>query len=267
MSTDPTKKLNSLLKKLRGQHSELAPPAVTPEPPDEFDSFVHQLVFSMLCWEASTSQARNALKRIRESVVDYNELRVCVSDEVSHIIGDKYPLSIERAIRLRTALNEVFNRQHAVSLKHLAEGGKREARQYLDTLPGCPPYAAARVCVVSGLGHAVPVDERLLSLLTDEQIIADDASVEQAASWLEHHVKAEESLDVHLLFQAWSDEHGHAPKRDKRPITLQTQPTELKHEPKPDPKDGKEGKPAKPAAKGRTTPEAAAKKGKAKPRS
>ncbi len=259
MSADPTKKLASLLRKLRGQHTDLAAPVVTPEPPDEFDPLVHQLVFSMLLWEASTAQARNALKRIREAVVDYNELRVCVADEVSHVIGDKYPLSLERAMRLRTTLHDIYQRQHAISLAHLQELGKREARHYLDGLAGCPPFVAARVCLVQGLGHAIPADERLCTLLSGEQVLEPGTPVEQATSWLEHHIKAEEGREAALLLQAWSDEHGHPPKRDKRPVTIQTQaPTQA--EPKA------EAKPLK-AAKPRTKAEPAAKKAKSKPRS
>lgn len=271
MSADPTKKLAALIRKLRGQYSELTPPVVIPEPPDEFDPHIHQLVYSMLLWEASTTQARNALKRIREAVVDYNELRVCVADEVAAILGDKYPLGLERAMRLRTTLNDIYHHQHAISLRHLADLSKREARQQLDHLAGCPAFVAARVCITQGLGHAVPLDERLMTLLVGEQVLDADMSVEQATSWLEHHIKAEESLDVHLLFQEWSDEHGHPPRRDKRPITLQMQ-SHLSHDKadKPEKADGKDkgdAKPAKPAAKGRTKPEPAAKKTKSKPRS
>ena len=260
MSAAPTKILASLLRKLRSQHTDLAPPVVTPDPPDEFDPIVHQFIYSMLLWEASTTQARNALKRIREAVVDYNELRVCIADEVSHIIGDKYPLSMERAMRLRTALQEIYQRQHAISLAHLADMGKREARLYLDSLSGCPPFVSARVCLMQGLGHAIPVDERLCALLVQEQVLEPGTPVEQATSWLEHHIKAEEGRDVALLFQAWSDEHGHPPKRDKRPITIQTQPP-VTQEPKPEPKSSKG------SSKSRTKPEPASKKSKSKPRS
>ena len=242
---------------------------VTPDPADEFDPLVHELVYSLLLWEASANQAKNALKRVRESVVDYNELRVCVADEVAHIIGDKYPLGLERAMRLRTVLNDIYQTQHGISLKHLRELGKRETRQYLDGLSGCPPFVAARVCLVQGLGHAVPVDERLCELLVGEQVIDAGTPVEQATSWLEHHIKAEEGLDTCLLFQAWSDEHGHAPKRDKRPITVQTQPhvakADAKAEAKAEKQDGKAAKAN--TAKSRTKAEPAAKKTKSKPRS
>jgi hypothetical protein len=121
--------------------------------------------------------------------------------------------------------------------------------------------------MAQGLGHAVPVDERLCELLVAEQVIEKDATVEQATSWLEHHIKAEEGRETCLLLQAWSDEHGHAPKRDKRPITIQVQAPE-KHEAKGEGKHEKhDGKAVKTAVKGRTKPEAATKKTKSKPRS
>lgn len=219
MSADPTKKLGSLLRRLRSEYPEPhAAPSVQPETPDGFDAAVHELVYSMLLWEASNAQARNALKRIRESVVDYNELRVCIADEVALVLGEKYPLALERSMRLRTTLNDLYQRHHCITLKHLAELPKREARQHLDGLAGCPCYVSARVALVQNLGHAMPLDERLRDLLIEEGVLEEGVAVEAAASWLEHHVKAEEALETFLLLQAWSDDKGHSPRRDRRPI-------------------------------------------------
>jgi hypothetical protein len=217
-SPDPTKKLASLLKKLKAQHPALEAPSVLPDPPDDFDALVHQLLFSMLLWEASTGQAKAAIKRVRDSVVDYNELRVCVPDEVAQVMGEKYPLGHERAMRLRSMLNDIYQRQHAISLAHLPEMGKREARHYLESLDGCPSFVASRLCLLGSIGHAVPVDERLCDLLVQEQVLEPGTSLEAAAGWLDRHVRSEEALETYLLLQAWSDEHGHPPKRDKRPV-------------------------------------------------
>ncbi len=258
MTADSTKKLNTLLRKLGALHAGLAAPSVMPEPPDEFDAFVHQLIFSLLLWEASTGQARNAMKRLRDSVVDYNELRVCVADEVAHVLGEKYPLGLERSMRLRTILNDVYQRQHNISLKHLADLSKREARHHLEALAGCPCFVAARVCLLQGLGHAIPVDERLRDLLVQEQVLEEGTTAEAAASWLEHHIKAEEALSAALLLQAWSDEHGHPPRRDKRPIVVT---------PERPPAAAAEAKSPKAGAKAKVKSESAAKKSKAKPRS
>jgi hypothetical protein len=248
-ATDPAKKLAALLKKLKAQHEALTAPFVISEPPDEFDPLVHQLVFSMLLWEASTTQAKAAFKRIHDSVVDYNELRVCVPDEVAQIMGEKYPLGHERAMRLRSTLNDIFHRQHGICLRHLKEMGKREARQYLESLEGCVPFASSRVCLLGDIGHAVPTDERLVELLVQEQILEPGTTVAAGTGWLERHVHAEEGIESHLLLQAWSDEHGHPPKREKRLVV----PDRAAAPTKPRPAANKTDAPArKPKAKPRT---------------
>ena len=255
---DPTKKLASLLKKLKGQHEGLSAPTITPDPPDEFDVLVHQLLFSMLLWEASTGQAKAAIKRVRDSVVDYNELRVCVPDEVAMVLGEKYPLGHERAMRLRSTLNDIYHRQHSITLAHLPEMGKREARHYLESLEGCPGFVASRLCLLGNIGHAVPVDERLCELLIGEGVLEAGTTLDTAAGWLDRHVRAEDALETYLLLQAWSDEHGHPPKREKRPV----QPPPALAAASPG-----ETRPARPPNKPRSAAKMeGAKKSKAKPR-
>jgi hypothetical protein len=250
---DPIKKLAGLLKKLKSQHPTPEAPGVLPEPPDEFDPLVHQLLFSMLLWEASTGQAKNAIKRVRESVVDYNELRVCVPDEVAHVMGEKYPLAHERAMRLRSTLNDIYQRQHAITLAHLPEMGKREARHYLESLDGCPGFVASRLCLLGQIGHAVPVDERMCDLLASEGILEQGTMPDAAAGWLDRHVRAEDALETYLLLQAWSDEHGTPPKREKRPV-------------QPSPVLAGETKAARPPNKTRAGVKTEQRKAKAKPR-
>jgi hypothetical protein len=206
-----TRKLQQVMKRLR---REGEPPA-GPDIPDGCEPILTNLIYSMALWEASSGQARAALKRMRDAVVDFNELRVCVPDEVASMLGERYPLASERCLRLRSVLNEVYRRQHCMSLTHLASLPKREARAYLDSLPGMPQFVSARIQVVCLGGHAVPTDERLRDLLAGEGVFADTTSAEEAASWLERQIKAEESLSAHHLFQAWSDESGRPPRRDR----------------------------------------------------
>jgi hypothetical protein len=51
------------------------------------------LVMSFLMWESTTDRAEAAYQRILESVVDFNELRVCMPQETVDIIGQRYPLA------------------------------------------------------------------------------------------------------------------------------------------------------------------------------
>mgnify|MGYP005838595753 CR=1 FL=1 len=216
------RRLTALLKKLRGKAPEASLPAGVAGPAgDEMlvgvDAGVHRLLHSMLLWEASSSQAKGALRRLREAFVDANELRVSMPDEIACVLGEKYPRGEERAARLRLVLHDVYKRHHALTLAPLAQAGKREARAALESLEGIPHYAAARVFLLEFGGHAVPCDERLRTLLVGERVLEESLSVEAASGWLERHIRAEDAPEAHAALQAWSDEHGTSARRASKP--------------------------------------------------
>ena len=111
------KKLTALLKKL----GTVSPP----EMPGVNDP-VGVLVISTLMWESTTEKAITAYNRLMEQVVDFNDLRVCMPEEVVSVIGARYPKAQERSERLRAMLRNIYLREHAVSLDRLADGGKRD---------------------------------------------------------------------------------------------------------------------------------------------
>lgn len=214
-AADPAKKFQSLLRRLRNLYPHAAHPSPLPDSPDDFDPLVHELIFSILMWNVGTTHARSALKRLREQLVDYNEMRVCLADELAGIIGAKQPFAVERALRLKACAADLFQRQHRVSLAHLVDAPKRDARAFLDSIEGVPAFAASRVAALRLDIHAAPVDDRLLTLLREELQAADLADVQSAASWLERCIPAGEMVHTAAIFQAWADDEGHAPKREK----------------------------------------------------
>ncbi|MFZ4574961.1 MAG: hypothetical protein ACOYN0_11225 [Phycisphaerales bacterium] len=213
---DPAKKLASLLKRLRSRFDAAPPARGTGDAPPTADSIVSELVFSMLLWEAATSQARAAYKRLHEAFVDYNDLRAAIDDEVAEVLGEKYPLAAERARRLRAALNDIYRRQHAVSLAHLPELAKRDAKAYIDSIEGVPLFASHRLLLCELHVHALPIDERLRDLLAAEGVLDEANDVHSATAFIERHVHADEASEVASLFQAWSDEDGQSPRKEKR---------------------------------------------------
>ena len=115
----------------------------------------------------AASAAQEALAALQDEFVDYNEMRIGMSDELAELLPKRYPLAGERCQRLRAALNTVFQREHRLSLASLAESPKRESRAYLDSLEGITPFVASRVTLL-GLGaHAFPVDQRLVAVLAE----------------------------------------------------------------------------------------------------
>ncbi|GIK19869.1 MAG: hypothetical protein AMXMBFR77_05870 [Phycisphaerales bacterium] len=201
-ATDRTRELRSLLFRLRKRLKPLGS-GHAGTPPEGTDPVVHELVYSFLAWEASAPLATGALNRMQGAVVDYNELRVCYPQELASLMGEGYPLALERATRLRAALTEVYRREHGIALARLVDLPKRDARVYLETLEGVPPFVAARVVLLALGGHAVPLDSVLHGLLAAEEAVEPGSTVADAMGWLERTLRAKESEEAYLLLEAW----------------------------------------------------------------
>ncbi|TVQ63608.1 MAG: hypothetical protein EA378_01610 [Phycisphaerales bacterium] len=168
------------------------------------EPILHELVMSFCHWEATPTQARAAATRLREGVVDYNELRVCLEPELEDLLGPRHPQRESCAARIRAALNEIYTREHELSLATLASTGKREARAYLDSLEGVPPFVSARVVLLALGGHAFPLDERLRKRLAGEGVLEAGLDVAGASSWLERQVRAGEAAGLYQALESWS---------------------------------------------------------------
>ncbi len=209
---DPAKKLHALLKSLRSAHGEATADgdcAGCPAAP-EGDHLLWRLVFCFLAWEAPVSKACAAARKLHSAVIDYNEMRVCLPDEIAGMIGERYPRAIERAARLRSVLNELYRREHAVSLAKAANLGKREAREYLESLEGMPPFVAARMALVALGGHAFPLDERTHAALQEEGAVPPGLSLHDASGWLERQFRAGEALPAFLVMERWMNDRAPA---------------------------------------------------------
>lgn len=165
-----------------------------------------EFIRSMLMWESSQVRAAAAMARFAQHLVDVNELRICMPAELKRLLGNDDPRAEERAVRLRTALNEIFQRQHAVTLEHLPTLTKKEAREYLESIEGVPGFVSARVHLISIGGHAAPVDRRIASRLLDAGFIDAETTPDAAASMLERKIQAGEMLETYTLLQAWADD-------------------------------------------------------------
>lgn len=205
MSADPVKKLRAL--------APDAPPYEPPQTVDGTDAVLAELLYAFLLWEAGTRTASNALKRLRAEVVDANEFRICTPGEIVAILGPRYPRAKERSERLHACLHAIYEREHCLSLESLHASPKRESRTYLDSLPGVPPFVAARVFLLAIGGHAFPVDQRLAAILAGLELGEPDTDEHQLAAWMERQVRAGESRDLYLALEHASESPGTIKKK------------------------------------------------------
>ncbi|MFK7789662.1 MAG: hypothetical protein AB8C95_09260 [Phycisphaeraceae bacterium] len=174
------------------------------EEADELEP-IAELVFSFLMWNATAKQADTAFGKIMAQVVDLNEFRVSLTNEIIEMIGVRYPDANTRVIRMLQSMMEIYEREYDYKMGSLPARNKREQREYLDTLPGMTPFVAARVSLLSFGAHAMPVDERLLTLLVKAGVFEEDTTPADAESWLTRQVKAGDAMEAYLALQEWAD--------------------------------------------------------------
>lgn len=207
MSPEMIDKFDALVKTLEkklGTTENATAESLFPDARLSQDTLLNELVVSMLLWEASAAHAAKAIERINEELVGLNELRVCLPEELSTIIGVRMPRSLERAQRLIAVLNEIYDRENALTLAKLREMNKRDAQEYLSSIDGLPPYAAARVILFGMDWHAFPLDERLAKMLSVEGVITPGDPVEQQNAQLERGVRASDSARAYSLIERWA---------------------------------------------------------------
>ncbi|MEM7756050.1 MAG: hypothetical protein AAF297_10490 [Planctomycetota bacterium] len=197
MSTSDTAAIRDYCEALAEPEGMLFPAA-----PAATDPLVHELLVSMLVWNASPTQAAAALSRLLDDVVDENELRVCFADDIASLLGPRFPVVEERAERLLRVLNAVYRNEHAMSLDALRDANKRDARTYLDALDGIVPFAAARVFLVGLGGHAFPLDDRMTTMLIDDGVLEDDCDAASASARFERAFRAGEAEPAYRKLEA-----------------------------------------------------------------
>jgi endonuclease III len=191
-------KLKSVCKKLVKEHK---PQPKQPQEP------LKALVRGAMSYDVTDARAEDAMKAIEKEFVDLNELRVATDLEIQELLGTRYPQIEKRVAMITQSLNNIFEREHTLSLDRLKTISRRDARQFLRELPEIHPFVEAYVMMFSFDGHTMPMDERMAEFLKEEDVLDPETTLEEAQKFVEHHLKAEECYDLYsALRQAAAEE-------------------------------------------------------------
>ena len=157
-----------------------------PEPRDA----IRCLALGILGSDNGPDRAERQLNKALGLVVDWNEIRVSNVNEVAALLGDASADSLRRCQNLLDALHAIYGRENKVSLDRLKSMGRREARQYLETLKGVDEYAVAYVVLWSFGGHAIPVWNHVMGTLRDADLVHPAATRAEIQAFLERNVSA-----------------------------------------------------------------------------
>lgn len=164
---------------------------------EPLDAFVR----GAMSYDVSDNRADDVIKAIRKEFVDLNELRVATDLEIHELLGVRYPAIEERVAIITQCLNDIFEREHTMSLDRLKNISKREARQFLRDLPQMRPFVEAYVMLMAFDGSAFPIDQEMLDYLIEEEIVEEGTTVADAQKFVENHIKSDEIYDFYCVLR------------------------------------------------------------------
>jgi endonuclease III len=178
------------------------------QPPIEkvtYEDPIEAAIYGIISEHRSDSAAQRAIKRLRETFVDWNDLRVSRIEEVAEILQNDAATDRAVAAALVSVLRTVFDEHHVMSLMALKKQGKRPAKQILDDLQGVSPFVVD-YCMLTALeGHAVPLTAGMTRYLKDNGIVDTEASEQEVEGFLTRHIAAKDAYEFYGLLRRESE--------------------------------------------------------------
>jgi hypothetical protein len=154
-----------------------------------------RLIRAFLEYDCDEARSGVAERKILESMVDFNELRVTPAIELAALLGVRYPFAESRCSALHRTLQSIFDREHHMRLDGLKEMKKAEVRPYLQSLAGITPYVEAAVCVDCFGITAAPIDTKLYLWMISKEALPEGLDLKSAQGIIEKQLKAGEAED------------------------------------------------------------------------
>lgn len=202
------REFKKLLKKIRKESGSPLPPVEDP---------MEQLLRGILTDYAAEARANAALSRLREAVVDINELRVTPVSEIVEIIGSDYPSCRRAAEDVCRALLALFNKLHHLDLSFLKKAARRTVESFMNNLHAINAHARATVLLRCFKVPCVPADAAMCEILRREGCVEPDTSVEDIQKFLASHIPSSQAPTVYVQFKKYASTH--APRKPMKAPT------------------------------------------------
>lgn len=190
------KRIKKLFNQLKKEHGSMDPPTDNTDPVDE-------LVVGILSTDSTRTKALGALRALLNVMVDVNEIRVSTPGEIAVVIKSHVANGKECGERALVTLESVYRKEHGVTLDHLKQLGRREAKQYLESLNGINPNTVASVMQWSLGAHAIPLTVPVHEALRSDDLVEPTADIGEVQAFLERNIAASDAREFCLLMEKY----------------------------------------------------------------
>lgn len=213
-SREYAQRLQKLYRGLKREHAKIEPAS--------HDDPVDALIYGIVGERMSLSAAEAAMKTIRRTFVNWNELRVSRVEEIVEALGNDNSAGRDAAGVLTAALRAVFDAYHTVSLQALKKLGKRPARQALEKLGGLGRFTLDYCMLTSLQSHAIPLTESMRAYLKQHKIVDAQADDEEIEGFLTRQVPAKNAFEFYTLLREECERSKPAARKPAKPARPKT---------------------------------------------
>jgi endonuclease III len=168
---------------------------------------VEHVLRAILSEEATASQVDQAVRRLREQFVDWNDLRVSRPREIREALGPDFPGVGHKARVIPRLLDQVFKHHNSMVWDFMEAMGKVATRAFFASLEEVRPFVAATIARDCAGAHAFPVDHDIARALGRLGILDPEAASEtQMQAFLERAVKSPRAYETHYLVKRLAED-------------------------------------------------------------
>lgn len=168
---------------------------------------VEHILRAILSEEATASQVEQAMRRLREQFVDWNDLRASRPREIREALEPDFPRAAEKARVIPRLLDQVFKHHNSMVWDFMEGMGKVATRAFFESLEEVRPFLAATIARDATGAHAFPVDRDIARVLGRLDILDPEAASEtQMQAFLERAVKSPRAYEIHYLVKRLAED-------------------------------------------------------------
>ena len=169
------------------------------------EKVIDAIIYAVISAEMNERQTESVIRKFADYFVDWNDLRVSRAEEIVEVLGKDTSATMDIALTITRILNSIFNEYHKISLESLKKIGKRPAKQALEKIDGISRYVV-QYCLLTALGgHAIPLTDRMIRYLRNNELVNSDADDQQIEGFLAKQISAKNGYEFYALLRHESE--------------------------------------------------------------
>ncbi len=161
------------------------------------------LLYGICLEDVDFERAKKAYDRLKNSFLDWNEVRVTTVTELEHIL-DHLPDSAMRAVRMRQLLMHIYDHQYSFDFEGLKKRTQELVHRQLARIKHLTPFARNYVTQTSLGAHVIPVDRRMLLSAIWLGLVPVGVDEEEASDLLKGMVRKADGVEFFFLLKSFS---------------------------------------------------------------